>query len=106
MTMPPGPHATVMLPSRLENFKAAIARQIGLSGAVFGAGNTPRGRMVCMLMGLCFISHFNRVAISVAANERLMPQFGISPERMGTVYSAFLLGFTLSLAEWNHDEQA
>jgi hypothetical protein len=55
---------------------------------------------------LCFISHFNRVAISVAANERLMPQFGISPERMGTVYSAFLLGFTLSLAEWNHDEQA
>jgi len=53
--------------------------------------------MVFMLMALCFISHLNRVSISVAANERIMPQFGISPEKMGVVYSAFLLVYTLAM---------
>jgi MFS family permease len=48
-------------------------------------------------MALCFVSHLNRVSISVAANERLMPHFGISPERMGVVYSAFLLIYTLAM---------
>jgi len=46
-------------------------------------------------MGLSFFGHFNRVSISVAGSEHLIPDLGISPERMGMVYSAFLIGYTL-----------
>jgi MFS family permease len=47
------------------------------------------------LMALCFISHFNRISMSVAADERIMKQYGIAPEKMGLVYSAFLLVYTV-----------
>jgi MFS transporter, ACS family, D-galactonate transporter len=58
---------------------------------------TPRSswRIVPLLMGLSFFGHFNRVSISVAGSEHLIPDLGISPERMGVVYSAFLIGYTL-----------
>jgi len=46
-------------------------------------------------MGLCFISHFNRLSMSVAGTERLMPDYGISPKQMGVVYSSFLLVYTI-----------
>jgi len=48
-----------------------------------------------MLMALCFVSHLNRVSMSVAGNNRIMAQYGISPTEMGTVYSAFLLVYTV-----------
>jgi MFS family permease len=51
--------------------------------------------IVVLLMALCFISHMNRVSMSTAADERIMAQYGISPRQMGTVYSAFLLVYTL-----------
>src|SRR5688572_24619645 len=51
--------------------------------------------IVMLLMALCFISHMNRVSMSIAADERIMAQYGISPNQMGTVYSAFLLFYTL-----------
>ena len=35
--------------------------------------------------------HFNRIGISVAGAERIIPEYGIAPERMGMVYSAFLV---------------
>src|ERR687891_491366 len=47
------------------------------------------------LMALCFISHFNRASITSAGDERIMQQFSISPERMGVIYSAFLIVYTL-----------
>src|SRR5258706_13402316 len=47
------------------------------------------------LMALCFMGHFNRASITSAGDERMMAQFGISPERMGMVYSAFLLVYTV-----------
>jgi MFS family permease len=58
---------------------------------------TPRGswRIVPLLMGLSFFGHFNRVSISVAGSEHLIPDLGVTPERMGMVYSAFLIGYTL-----------
>src|SRR2546426_5048054 len=59
------------------------------------ADSSRRRRVVALLMALCFISHFNRVSISVAADERIMDQFSISPTAMGTVYSAFLLVYTI-----------
>ena len=58
----------------------------------------PSGRrwmILAFLMALCFISHFNRASITSAGDERIMKQFGISPERMGVIYSAFLVVYTL-----------
>ena len=54
-----------------------------------------RWMILGFLMALCFISHFNRASITSAGDERIMQQFGISPERMGVVYSAFLVVYTL-----------
>jgi len=51
--------------------------------------------ILAFLMALCFISHFNRASITSAGDERIMQQFGISPERMGVIYSAFLVVYTL-----------
>ena len=56
-----------------------------------------RWRIVVLLMALCFISHLNRISMAVAGDERIMKQFSIAPERMGVVYSAFLLVYTLCM---------
>jgi len=56
---------------------------------------TRRWMILAFLMALCFISHFNRASITSAGDERIMQQFGISPERMGVIYSAFLIVYTL-----------
>jgi MFS family permease len=41
--------------------------------------------------------HYNRIGISVAGAERIVPEYGVAPERMGLVYSAFLLIYTLAM---------
>ena len=51
--------------------------------------------ILAFLMALCFISHFNRASMTSAGDERIMQQFGISPEQMGVIYSAFLIAYTL-----------
>src|SRR5436190_24177775 len=51
--------------------------------------------IVMLLMALCFISHLNRISMSVAGEERIMSQFAIDPKKMGTIYSAFLLVYTI-----------
>jgi MFS family permease len=48
-----------------------------------------------MLMALCFISHFNRACMASAGDERIMKQFSISTEKMGMIYSAFLVVYTV-----------
>lgn len=48
-----------------------------------------------MLVVAC--SHFNRVSISVAGTERIIPGYGVSPEKMGLVYSAYLLVYALAM---------
>ena len=53
-----------------------------------------RWLILAFLMALCFISHFNRASITSAGDERIMAQFGLSPEKMGVVYSAFLIVYT------------
>src|SRR5436305_13697853 len=70
-----------------------MASQIPTSGRSSAA--TRRWMILAFLMALCFISHFNRASITSAGDERMMQQFGISPERMGVVYSAFLVVYTL-----------
>ena len=53
--------------------------------------------IVLMLMAFAFISHFNRVSIATAGDTRIMKQYGISPTRMGWVYSAFLITYTICM---------
>src|SRR5258708_2802782 len=55
-----------------------------------------RWLIVAMLVGLVFLAHFNRIAISVAGSERFIGN-GLSAEQMGYVYSAFLLVYTIGM---------
>jgi MFS family permease len=58
---------------------------------------SPRWKVLALLMGYAFMCHFNRVSMSAAGTERLMEQYGISPERMGWVYSAYLIAYTICM---------
>jgi MFS family permease len=62
-----------------------------------GSSNRARWGIVLMLMAFAFISHFNRVSIATAGDTRIMEQYGISPTRMGMVYSAFLVTYTVCM---------
>lgn len=57
----------------------------------------PSWRIVPFLMVLVFLGHFNRIAITVAGSERLIPENGIAPTTMGLVYSAFLLPYIFGM---------
>ena len=54
-------------------------------------------RLVLLLAAICFLAHFNRVSMAVAADLRIMGQYGISTTAMGTVYSSFLVVYTLAM---------
>jgi MFS family permease len=54
-----------------------------------------RWRIVAILMAISFMSWFNRASMAAAGDMRIMSQFNISKETMGTVYSAFLLVYAL-----------
>jgi sugar phosphate permease len=56
-----------------------------------------RWHIVAMLMGLCLISHVNRASMSVAGTDRIMEQYSIAPTDMGTIYSAFLLVYSICM---------
>ncbi len=49
-----------------------------------------RWQIVAMLVGYSFMTWFNRVSMSVAYDEHIKAESGISPEQMGYVYSSFL----------------
>jgi MFS transporter, ACS family, D-galactonate transporter len=53
--------------------------------------------VVALLMLVVAMGHFNRIAISVAGAERIIPEGGIDEARMGQIYSAFLLIYTLAM---------
>jgi MFS family permease len=54
-------------------------------------------RIVLLLMGYAAIGHFNRVGISVAGDELFIPKLGITEPRMGWVYTAFLIVYTVGM---------
>ncbi len=56
-----------------------------------------RWRIVALLMAFSFLSWFLRVSMSVAYDERIKDQLGISPPAMGTVFSAFLFAYALCM---------
>jgi MFS family permease len=67
----------------------AIERGIFLRGGAV--------RVVALLMLVVAFGHFNRISISVAGTEQLIPNVKISETRMGMVYSGFLLCYTLAM---------
>src|SRR5262245_9051216 len=56
-----------------------------------------RWRIVALLMAYVAFCHFNRISMSVAGTEQIMPRYGIDETVMGTVYSAYLLIYTLCM---------
>jgi ACS family D-galactonate transporter-like MFS transporter len=59
------------------------------------SGISTKWWIVGLLMATCFISHMNRVGLSIAADIRLMPRYGIEPVKMGLIYSSFLFVYTI-----------
>lgn len=58
----------------------------------------PCWRLVFLLMAICFLAHFNRNSMPVAADLQILPnyeKYEITPTQMGVVYSAFLATYTL-----------
>jgi MFS family permease len=56
-----------------------------------------RWRIVALLVAFSCLSWFLRVSISVAYNERIEKELGISPTAMGYVYSTFLVVYMLCM---------
>jgi MFS family permease len=56
-----------------------------------------RWRILALLMAICFVSHLNRLAMSVAGTERIIPNLNVSLEGMGLVYTAFLACYTAGM---------
>jgi MFS family permease len=56
-----------------------------------------RWHIVAILVAYSFMTWFNRVSMSVAYDERLKNGYGIRPEEMGVVYSAFLFFYMLCM---------
>jgi MFS transporter, ACS family, D-galactonate transporter len=54
-------------------------------------------RVIFLLMGYAAIGHFNRVGITVAGDEMFIPKLGISETRMGWVYTALIIVYTIGM---------
>ena len=54
-----------------------------------------RWRILALLLAYSFMSWFNRASMAAAGDERIMPEYNISKEMMGTVYSAFLFVYAI-----------
>ncbi len=55
-------------------------------------------RLVPLLLVMVGTAHFNRISISVAGTEVIIPNEGISEKQMGWVYTAFLVVYTLGMS--------
>jgi MFS transporter, ACS family, D-galactonate transporter len=64
---------------------------------VLAADRAPLLTTVPLLMLVVATAHFNRVGMAVAGTERIVSAYHVDPERMGLVYSAFLLVYTLAM---------
>src|SRR5438552_15749419 len=52
-------------------------------------------RIVALLVAFSFMTWFNRVSMAVAYDTKIGPDYGVSEEAIGTVYSAFFLSYLL-----------
>src|SRR6266852_2285618 len=63
--------------------------------------NTTRLVVIILLFGFSMISYFDRTIMSIAGPQ-LMKDFSLSPTQMGSVYSAFILGYGLLMVPGGH----
>src|SRR5438874_8862962 len=56
-----------------------------------------RWRILALLLAFSFMSWFNRVSMSVAYDERIRAERGISEEVIGYVYSALLFAYMVCM---------
>jgi MFS family permease len=63
--------------------------------------NVRQSTLILLLFGFSTISYFDRIIMS-AAGPGMMRDFGISPTAMGTVYSAFILGYAIFMIPGGH----
>ncbi len=63
--------------------------------------NTRQYTLIFLLFSFSTVSYFDRIIMS-AAGPRMMHDFGISPTAMGSVYSAFILGYALFMIPGGH----
>jgi MFS family permease len=61
------------------------------------SGKVNAAWVVALLMLVVAFGQFNRVSITTAGAERLIPKVGISETAMGAVYTAFLLCYTFAM---------
>jgi sugar phosphate permease len=64
-----------------------------------------RWRILALLLAYSFMTWFNRVSMSAAYDDRISKQYGIRPEEIGIVYSAFLLVYAIFMTPggWSID---
>lgn len=60
-----------------------------------------RVAIIALLCGFSTVSYFDRTIISIAG-PTLMKEFGLSPMQMGSIYSAFILGYALVMIPGGH----
>lgn len=83
------------MPSTRPNHRVSLGRPTAV-----------RWRVLALLMAFAAICHFNRVSMSVAGTERIIGET-VSATQIGTVYSAYLLAYTLVMvpAGWLIDRR-
>jgi MFS family permease len=63
-------------------------------GQVPARGAAASWRILPLAMLVVALAHFNRISITVAGAEQIIPHAGVSDTRMGLVYSSFLVLYT------------
>lgn len=63
----------------------------------FESPTNVRWGILALLMAYAGLVHFNRISITVAGTEKIMPDYGISETQMGMVYSAYLFVYTICM---------
>src|ERR1700687_5528467 len=80
------------------------------SEEIFMTGSRPAGAarlnatkltIIALLFGFSMISYFDRTIMSIAGPQMIRGS-GISPTAMGSVYSAFILGYALLMIPSGH----
>src|SRR5262245_53521163 len=56
-----------------------------------------RWQIVALIVAYAFLCHFNRYSIQAAGNDHIMKEYSISKTKMGLIYSAYLLVYTVCM---------
>jgi ACS family glucarate transporter-like MFS transporter len=63
--------------------------------------DTPRIAVVALLFAFSMLSYFDRTILSIAGPQ-MIKDFGLTPTAMGSIYSAFILGYALFMIPCGH----